>query len=60
MNPSRMPRTNLRLLVALPLAALKEIRLMSHKLNRFLDAMASITIVSLALYIGVSTFGLGA
>ena len=38
----------------------KEIRLMSHKLNRFLDAMASITIVSLALYIGVSTFGLGA
>ena len=58
MNPSRRPRTNP--LFALPLAALKEIRRMSRKLNRFLDAMASITIVSLALYIGVSTFGLGA
>lgn len=58
MNPPRITRTNL--LVVLPLAALKEIRRMSHKLNRFLDAMASITIVSLALYIGVSTFGLGA
>jgi hypothetical protein len=58
MNPPRRPRTNP--LFALPHVALKEIRLMSHKLNRFLDATASITIVFLALYVGVSTFGLGA
>ena len=57
MNSSRRPRTNP--LFALPPAALKEIRLMSHKLNRFLDASASITIVFLALYVSVSAFGLG-
>ena len=33
---------------------------MSHKLNRFLDASVSFTIVFLALYVTVSAFGLGA
>lgn len=39
---------------------IKEIRDMASRLNRFLDFAVSITIVSLALYIGVATAGLGA
>ena len=42
-----------------PPATGKEIRRMSLKLTRFLDASASITIVFLALYVGAATFGLG-
>ena len=56
MSPSPTPRSNPHRSPA----PRKEIRLMSHKLNRFLDASASITIVFLALYVSVSAFGLGA
>lgn len=55
MNPPTAPRPKPK-----SIAAWKEIRLMSHRLNRFLDASASVTIVFLALYVSVSAFGLGA
>jgi len=54
MSPPGPTRSNPK-----PIAPWKEIRLMSLKLTRFLDATASITIVFLALYIGAATFGLG-
>ncbi len=38
----------------------QELRRMTHRLNRFLDVLASITLVSLALYVGVATVGLSA
>ena len=54
MSSTPAPRSNPN-----PLAAWKEIRLMPRKLNRFLDATASFTIVFLTLYVAVATFGLG-
>ena len=40
-------------------AAWKEIRRMSRNLARFLDTFSHVTVVFLALYLGVATFGLG-
>jgi len=39
--------------------ALKEIRTMSRRLIRILDATAPFTLVSLALFVGVAITGLG-
>jgi hypothetical protein len=41
------------------LAAWKEIRRMSRNLIRFLDTLSHVTVVFLALYVGVATVGLG-
>jgi hypothetical protein len=54
MTPSRTSAANL--LVAIWM----EIRRMPRTLMRFLDAMSHITIVVLALYVGMATVGLGA
>ena len=43
----------------IPNPAWKELRRMSHKLIRALDTLSHITVVFLALYLGVATFGLG-
>lgn len=43
----------------LPLVLRKETRRMSFNLNRFLDVTASITVVSLALFLGGATAVLG-
>lgn len=60
MDPSRACTTRTRPQPT-PLAALKtEILTMLRKLNRALDALASVTLISLALYLAVSTAGLGA
>lgn len=40
-------------------AAWKEIRRMSRNLARFLDRFSHVTVVFLALYLGVATFGVG-
>ena len=56
MSPQATPRPQPNRLAA----ACKEIRRMLRTLTRFLDSLASITIVCLALYIGAATFGLGA
>lgn len=41
-------------------AAWKEIRRMPRNLTRFLDSFSHVTIVFLALYVGLATVGLGA
>lgn len=59
MNPLDLHRLDLKVLAPKALVPWKEIRHMPRTLNRFLDAMAHITIVSFALYIGAATLGLG-
>ena len=55
MSPPRTTRT-----IQKPLAlAWKEIRRMSRNLLRFLDTISHVTVVFLALYVGVATAGLG-
>jgi hypothetical protein len=41
-------------------AAWKELRRMSRNLIRFLDTFSHVTVVFLALYVGLATVGLGA
>lgn len=41
-------------------AAWKEIRRMPRNLIRFLDSLSHVTVVFLALYLGLATAGLGA
>lgn len=55
MSPSRTHTTALMSLVA----ALKEIRRMPRNLARFLDTFSQVTVVFLALYLGLATAGLG-
>lgn len=40
--------------------ARKELRRMSRNLTRFLDTLSHVTVVFLALYLGLATAGLGA
>ena len=54
MNPSPTPRSHPN-----PLVAWKDLRRMTLKLIRFLDATAPITLVCLALFVGAATTGLG-
>lgn len=44
----------------IPAAVWKELRQMSRNLARFLDTFSHVTVVFLALYIGLATAGLGA
>lgn len=56
MSPSRTP-----LVVRSPIAtAWKELRRMSRNLTHFLDTLSHVTVVFLALYLGLATAGLGA
>lgn len=55
MSPSRTHPSVLKSLVA----ALKEIRHMPRNLARFLDTFSQVTVVFLALYLGLATVGLG-
>ena len=55
MSPPRPIRTIPNLLAP----AWKEIRRMSRHFVRFLDTLSHVTVVFLALYLGVATAGLG-
>lgn len=55
MSPSRTNPSVLKTLAA----ALKEIRHMPRNLARFLDTFSQVTVVFLALYLGLATAGLG-
>jgi hypothetical protein len=60
MDPSHARTTRIRTQSS-PLSALKtEILAMLSKLNRVLDAFASVTLISLALYVALATAGLQA
>lgn len=56
MSPPRAVRLTRNLVATVR----KEIRRMPSTLIRFLDAMSHITVVFLALYVGLATVGLGA
>lgn len=55
MSPSRSTFT----VRPLATAVCKELRRMSRNLVRYLDTMSHVTVVVLALYVGVATFGVG-
>lgn len=55
MSPPETRRTRRNLLAP----AWKEIRRMSRNLARILDALSHVTVVFLALYVGVATAGIG-